>query len=147
MQGTRRCHGFTLIELIMVIVITGTLAFVALPRLVDTTMWRLRAFSDQLVAELQAAQRQALAQRRPIIATLTPTGLGVAYVSGGSLVTLPCPAAVASCIAESGTRSVTFNASNTGKASTSTSAALTVTVSGGGYSRALTIEHDTGLVH
>jgi prepilin-type N-terminal cleavage/methylation domain-containing protein len=147
MQRTRRIHGFTLIELIMVIVITGTLAVVALPRMVDTTMWRLQAYGDQLQNQLRTAQRLAATQRRPVIATITPTGASVAYVSGSSIATLACPSAIPSCIAESGTRTVTFNASNTGQALTSSGTALTITVSGGSYSRAFTVENDTGAVH
>jgi prepilin-type N-terminal cleavage/methylation domain-containing protein len=147
MRGRLAETGFTLIELIMAIVLTGTLAVVALPRMVDTTVWHLRAYGDQLQNQLRTAQRLASTQRRPVIATITPTGASVAYVSGGALATLACPSAVPSCIAESGTRSVTFNAANTGQALTSTGAALTVTVSGGSYSRAFTVENDTGAVH
>lgn len=147
MQGRRALEGFTLIELIMVIVITGTLAVVALPRMVDTSSWRLRAFSDQLQSQMHTAQRLALTQRRPVIATITPTGASFAYVSGGTLATLPCPSAIPSCIAESGTRSITFNAGNSGQALTSTGSALTITVSGDNYAKAFTIENDTGALH
>ncbi|WP_457335758.1 pilus assembly FimT family protein [Rhizobacter sp. P5_C2] len=147
MPGRLAEAGFTLIELIMVIVLTGTLAVVALPRMVDTTMWRLRAYGDQLRNQLQTAQRLATRQRRPVIATITPTGASFAYVSGGSLATLACPSAIPSCIAESGSRSITFNSGNTGQAVTSTGAALTITVSSGSYTSAFTVENDTGAVH
>jgi prepilin-type N-terminal cleavage/methylation domain-containing protein len=147
MRGRLVEAGFTLIELVMVIVITGTLAVFALPRLVDTSSWRLRAFSDQLQSQLHTAQRLSLTQRRPVIATITATGASVAYVSGATLATLPCPSAVASCIAGSGTRTITFNAGNSGQALTSTGAALTITVSGDGYSSAFTVENDTGALH
>jgi len=147
MRAPGRARGFTLIELIMVILLTGTLAVVALPRMVDTTMWRLRAYGDQLQGQLQSMQRLALSQRRPVIATIAPTGASFAYVSGTSLGTLACPSAIPSCIAESGTRSITFNAGNTGQALTSTGSALTLTVSSGDYTRAITVENDTGAVH
>ena len=39
-------HGFTLIELIMVIVLVGTVAVFAAPRLLDLSAWKLRAFAQ-----------------------------------------------------------------------------------------------------
>lgn len=147
MRGRLVEAGFTLIELVMVIVIIGTLAVVALPRMVDTTSWRLRAFNDQLQSQLHTAQRLSLTQRSPVIATITATGASFAYVSGSTLATLPCPSAIPSCIAGSGTRTITFNAGNSGQALTSTGAALTITVSGDGYTSAFTVENDTGALH
>ena len=137
--------GFTLIELVMVLVILGALATFALPRMTDLTAWRLRAFADELGAQTMAMQRLSLAQRRPVVVTITSTGASFAYVAGGALVTVPCPASVPSCIAEGGTRTDTFNASNTGRATTSTGSALPVTVSGGDVTLAYTIEAETGL--
>ena len=67
--------------------------------------------------------------------------------SGGSLGSLPCPAAESPCIAEGGSRTVTFNSGNSGAATTSTSAALTVTVAYGSYSQAYRVETDTGLIY
>jgi len=147
MRAPGRARGFTLIELIMVILLIGTLAVMALPRMVDTTMWRLQAYGDQLQGRLQSMLRLALSQRRPVIVTITPTGASFAYVSGTSLGALACPPAVSSCIAESGTRSITFNAGNSGQALTSSGSALTITISSGSYTRAFTVENDTGAVH
>ena len=144
----RRSAGFTLIELVMVMVVVGALAVFALPRLLDLTAWRLRAFADELQAQTMAMQRLALAQRRPVAATLTPTGARFDYAGGGTILVLDCPAAASPCIAEAGTRTVTFNAANTGRAVTSTGAALPVTVAVGGGSTALglVIETETGLI-
>lgn len=138
-------RGFTLIELVMVIVITGALATFALPRALDLTDWRLRAFGDELQAQNQAMQRLALQQRRVVVGTLTSTGAIYAYSGGGILVTLACPAATSPCISEGGSRTVTFNAANTGRAATSTGTALPVTVAHGSTSRAFQIETETGL--
>lgn len=143
--AARRAGGFTLVELVMVITIVGTLALVVLPRLLDLTAWRLRAFGDELQAQMMAMQRLALAQRRPVVATIVDTGVSFAYAGGGALASLPCPATASPCIAEAGPRSVTFNASNSGRASTSTGAALVVTVASGSTSRSYAVEAETGL--
>jgi prepilin-type N-terminal cleavage/methylation domain-containing protein len=138
--------GFTLIELVLVIVITAALAVFALPKVVDTTLWRLRAFGDEFQARHQAMLRLALQQRRPIVQTITPTGISWAYGSGAALGTLPCPAGESPCISEAGTRSVTFNAGNGGATVTSSGGAMTVTVASGGTSLAYRIEADSGLI-
>lgn len=137
--------GFTLVELVMVIVVLGALAAFALPRLVDVTAFRLRAFADELAAQTMAMHRLALAQRRPVVMTLTPTGASFAYAAGGTLVSLPCPAGAATCITETGTRTVTFNAANSGRTTTSTGAALPVTITGSDVTLTYQIESETGL--
>jgi prepilin-type N-terminal cleavage/methylation domain-containing protein len=145
-RGTpARSAGFTLIELVMVMIVIGVMAVFVVPRALDLTDWRLRAFGDELQAQSMAMQRLALAQRRPVVATLTPTGASFAYVAGGSLATLPCPAATSPCISPSGTRTVTFNAGNSGRTVTSTGGALPVTVASGNWSRSFSIEAETGL--
>lgn len=143
----RSTRGFTLIELILVIVITAALAVFALPKMVDTTLWRLRAFGDDFQSRHQAMLRLALQQRRPIVATITGAGVSWAYASGASLGTLPCPATESPCIAEGGSRTVTFNSGNGGAVATSTAADLIVTVAAGSYSQAYRIETDTGLIY
>jgi hypothetical protein len=120
----------------------------AMPKLVDTTLWWLRAFGDDFRAQHQAMLRLALQQRRPIAETITTTGVSWAYVSGGaSLGTLNCPPAESPCIGTGAGASVVFNSGNTGSTFTSTAAALTVTVSKSGYSQAYVIENETGLIY
>ena len=129
----------------MVMVIIGTLAVFVLPKALDLTAWRLRAFGDELQAQMQAMQRLALAQRRPVVATVNSTGVSFDYVAGGNLATLDCPPSTSPCITQPGPRSVTFNAGNSGRAVTSSGAALAVTVSAGTTSQAYLIEAETGL--
>ena len=143
----RASRGFTLIELILVIVITAALAVFALPKVVDTTLWRLRAFGDDFQARHQAMLRLALQQRRPIVETITGTGVSWAYGSGGAIESLACPATESPCIAEGGSRTVTFNSGNSGTTATSAAADLTVTVASGSYSQAYRITADTGLIY
>ena len=143
----RTAAGFTLIELILVIVITAALAVFALPKVLDTTLWRLRSFGDDLRGRHQAMLRLALQQRRPIVETITGTGISWAYGSGTAIATLPCPATESPCIAEGGSRTVTFNSGNSGATATSTGAAMTVTVASGSFSQAYRVEADTGLIY
>lgn len=142
---SRRALGFTLVELVMVLLIIGVLSVFALPRLLDTTMWRLTAYGNELQAQMQAMQRLALLQRRPVVATISTTGVSFAYVSGGTLLTLDCPATVTPCISEAGPRTVTFNSINSGRTVTSTGAALAVTVASGSNSTRYQVETETGL--
>jgi prepilin-type N-terminal cleavage/methylation domain-containing protein len=147
LRATRRTSaGFTLVELVMVIVITGALAVFALPRMLDLTDWRLRAFADELRAQTLAMQRLALQQRRVIVGTITGTGVSYAYSGGAVIVSLSCPSGASPCIAEGGSRTVTFNAGNTGATSTSMGAALVITVASGSSTRVFRLENDSGLL-
>ena len=142
----RAQHGFTLVELVLVIMVTGALAVFVVPRMLDLTAWRLRAFGDEMVAQTQAMQRLALTQRRVVVGTFTDTGVSFAYSGGTALLSLPCPAAASPCISSATPSTVTFNAGNSGAAVTSSGAALTVSVAGGGTTRHWRIEPDTGLM-
>jgi prepilin-type N-terminal cleavage/methylation domain-containing protein len=142
----RRSAGFTLVELVMVMLIVGILAVFVAPRALDLTAWRLRAFADELQAQSMAMQRLALAQRRPVVATITGTGIAFTYAAGGgTLATVSCPATASPCIGEGGARTVTFNSGNSGSAVTSSGAALPVTVASGTTSLTYQIEPETGL--
>jgi MSHA pilin protein MshC len=53
-------RGFTLVELIMVIVLLGILAVIAVPKLGDITGMKASAFADKLRADLRYAQNVAM---------------------------------------------------------------------------------------
>nr|WP_295083164.1 type II secretion system protein [uncultured Roseateles sp.] len=142
-----RSQGFTLIELVVVMVMIAALSVFALPRLLDTEMWRLRAFSDDLQSQMQAMLRLSLVQRRPIIASISGSGVSFVYAAGPSLGSISCPATSSPCIAESAVRTITFNSANSGSSITSTAAAMPVTVSVGGFSQAFVLENETGLFY
>jgi MSHA pilin protein MshC len=59
-------RGFTLIEMIMVIVILGVLAVFAAPRLMVSSDAYARGFHDETMALLRFAQKTAIAQRRTV---------------------------------------------------------------------------------
>ncbi len=137
--------GFTLVELVMVIIITGVLAVFVVPRALDLTAWRLNAFGAELKVQSMAMQRLALTQRRPVTATITTTGVSFAYVAGGVLATVSCSATVTPCITAGSGSIVTFNSANGGSTVTSTGSALPLTVSSGSTTLTYQIEAETGL--
>jgi len=62
--------GFTLVELVMVIVILGLLAVVAVPRLSMGDSFRTTAFRDEVVAALRYAHKAAVSHRRLVCVTI-----------------------------------------------------------------------------
>lgn len=67
----RLSSGFTLVELIIVMVLTGILAVVAMPRFFDHTFDEA-GFHDGVKAAIQHARRTAVASRRYVCVTTTP---------------------------------------------------------------------------
>ncbi len=76
-RGSSR--GFTMVELILVMVIAGILAAVAVPRMVGRTGFDTRGFADQLAATVRFAQKLAIAQRRDVFVSLTANDATLCY--------------------------------------------------------------------
>ena len=73
-------HGFTIIELITVMVILGILAVVALPRLNNADEKAL-VFRDQTEAALRYAQKSAVSHRRTTCVTFTASSVTLKIAS------------------------------------------------------------------
>ena len=55
--------GFTLVELIIIIVVIGILAITAVPRLLTTSDYAQRSVQDQIISQIRLAQLRALNDR------------------------------------------------------------------------------------
>jgi type II secretory pathway pseudopilin PulG len=91
--------GFTLIELVMILVLVGIIAAVVTPRLGDVTTTNASAFADKLRADIRYAQNLAMttSQRHRVYINTAPgpapgyavvnvaTGLAVQDPAGGNL--------------------------------------------------------------
>lgn len=76
-----RRGGYTMVELVVVMVLVGVLSAVALPKLGVLTSVRDDAWRDSLVAGLRYAAKSAVAQRRLVCATLSNTQLTLTVAS------------------------------------------------------------------
>lgn len=156
-----RQAGFTVVELVVIIMIVGILAVVVGPRFFEIDVFRARGFYDETLAVLHYAQKTAIAQRRSVYVRLdsaTET-LTACYTS-----VFPC-AAVDQVPGPYGEKPYTitaadgvdlqitgtyffdalgrpYNAADT--VPDSTFAALTISIDGGGDTRAITVERETG---
>ena len=86
-------QGFTLVELVMVIVLLGVISVVALPKLTGTRVFASSAFRSEVVSALRYAQKSAVSHRRLVCVTLTASAvtLDIATANPSNTCTTPLP--------------------------------------------------------
>lgn len=149
-------RGFSLVELITVMVIVGILAVSALPRFFDKNTFDSRGFYDQTISTLRYAQKLAIAQRRFVCVAFAANSITLTYdavAPGVAHTAATCPGTALTSSTGITPYTVTapggvtlsgyadFNFSALGKPS----AAQSILVSD--YPTAITVETETGYVH
>jgi MSHA pilin protein MshC len=86
-----RARGFTLIELVMVMVMLGVLAVFAAPRVFNRNDFEARGFHDQTLGLLRFAQKTAIAQRRAVCVVFTANSLTLTIAATDISVTCENP--------------------------------------------------------
>lgn len=74
-SSSRASRGFTLPELVAVLLLVGILSATAIPRLQGTLSFRDDAWRDQLVAALHYAHKSAISHRRLVCASVGAAGV------------------------------------------------------------------------
>lgn len=74
-----RRRGFTLVELVMVLVIVGVLAVFAAPRFMERSTYSSLGFYDQTKSTIRYAQKLAVAQNRPVYVRLNGSSVALCF--------------------------------------------------------------------
>ena len=149
--------GFSLVELVTIMVLLGILAAFAVPRFVDRTGFESRGVYDQAQGLVRYAQKIAIAQRQsppksPVYVVISAGSISICYDAGcatplndpttGAALVLNAPAGVALAPA------TTFSYAGSGAPSIVAQLAISVNSSGvGDINRTFFVEPVTGYVH
>lgn len=169
-------RGFTLVELIVVIIVIGILGAVAASRLTDRGGFDSRAFADQAASLVRYGQKVAIAQNRNVYVRINSSGVALCFQASCAAGTrVPGPAGgnsnssatIAACAdtawaCEAPPAGVTLSANtqfyfdalgkpfalaDVAPTAVSTFATLAVATTAGGVTRSFTVEAETGYVH
>jgi MSHA pilin protein MshC len=154
--GMHTQGGFTLAELVVVLMLTGVLAAFAIPRLFNQNEFAGRGARDFVASGLRYAQKSAIAMRRNVCVAVGSTGLAITYASAagstqacaaGNQLSNPANGLPYSDTANAlqGGATVSTPTSVSFDALGRTSAAASITLSN--HATPITVEAETGLVH
>jgi MSHA pilin protein MshC len=73
--------GFTMIELVTVIVVIGILGAIGAARFFDDKTFAGRAYADQAKSVIRYAQKLAIAQNRRVFVRVAPAGVAVCFTA------------------------------------------------------------------
>ena len=76
-----RGHGFTMVELIIVIVLVGILSALAITRFFDRTVYDVETSTEQLRNILRYGQKTAIAQHRDVFVILGPNSAALCFAN------------------------------------------------------------------
>lgn len=137
-------RGFTLIELIMVVVMLGVLAVFAAPKVFNTGDFNARGFHDETLSLLRYAQKTAIAQRRTVCVTLKATEVTLTMDTGATPDGVCDAPLTPPNTLRGGTGLAATPSSFTYTGLGSPSAGVSITIVNAGN---ITVEADTGYVH
>lgn len=147
----RRARGYTLVELIVVIMLIGIVSSVAASRLFGSNDLKARAYANSLAQVLAAGQRIAIAQRTTLYARVAtaPGGLSLCLDLACTRPVAPAPGddAVLAAPAGMGLQASTtaFSYDSLGRPSFGTALTLTVLASDGSSTgMGVTVQPETG---
>lgn len=140
--------GFTLVELIVVIVIVGIVALIAAPRFFSVGAYDASRFHEAAIAAIRYAQKVAVAQHTDVYVVSTPTtSVALCYDAGcASPVKSPADSSAFVVTAPAGISisGASFNFNALGQPNSNIQRTLTVS---GDVARQIVIEQETGYVH
>ncbi len=163
---SRRNTGFTIVELVVILIIIGILAVGIGPRFFELDVFRARGFYDESLSILRYAQKTAIAQRRSVYFNLDAANERIALCYAN---TFPCSTAADQVPSPYGEKPYTVTAASGVDLQTTTAtyffdalgrpysssdsvpissfSTLTFSIVGGSQTRTITVERESGYVH
>ncbi len=138
--------GFTLVELIVVIVIVGIVALISAPRFFSQSSFSTASFQDTTISAVRYAHKLAQAQRANVFVVSNGSSVALCYDAAcASRVQNPTDQAAFVVTAPSGIgiASANFSFNSLGQPS----AAQVLPITGDTLGRRIVVERETGYVH
>ena len=149
-RAAYRAFGFTMVELITIILILGVISVTAIPRFFERSTFDSRGFYDQVISTLRYAQKAAIAKHRFVCVNIAANNVALRYGADSACAvagisgTLNIPPGTPSINAPNGVTvtAINFSFDSLGRPNPNTKKSIAVSGSG-----TITVEAETGYVH